>query len=479
MVVPTPWVRLFFWSYLLFLIWAAGTVTNPADPDLWHRLAVGEFLWRTDHFPPGDAFSYLSDYRKIADHEWGSAVIFYQLWAWGGGAAMVATKLVTLTLTLALVVWAGVGDRRPTAWMASFYALVLLALLPSFQSTVRCMVFTHIFLALWICWFQRERRGHPVPAFLYVVTMIAWANLHGGFVIGLIWLALVTLVEAMERGLWRKWAARLGLCVVATLVNPFSWHLWIAMGRALAAPRAGFNEWAPVVWTTDVAYFGFKGLFVAVLVAIALQLRRKGWRQIDRPAVILMGAFMALALTSARHTSLFAVVAGSLVPGLFPRGLVIVGYHPLRRLGVMGMESALVLVPFFMALIVLRAGVGLDLEYPAVACPVRAVAYLERQNIRGKLLVPFNYGSYALWELRGRMRVSMDGRYDLVYRPETYRRVADFFAARGGDWTGLLADPAPDAILVPRADDVYLRLQYKPEWKEVYHDGVDAVFVPR
>jgi len=41
---------LLFSGYLLFLVWAAATVTNPADPDLWHRLAVGEFLWRTGIF---------------------------------------------------------------------------------------------------------------------------------------------------------------------------------------------------------------------------------------------------------------------------------------------------------------------------------------------------------------------------------------------------------------------------------------------
>jgi hypothetical protein len=477
-IVSTPWVRFFFGSYLLFLIWVAATVMNPADPDLWHRLAVGEFIWRTGHFPPGDAFSYLSDYQKIADHEWGSAVLFYGLWHSGGGGAMVATKLLTLTATLALVVVAGIGQERPAPWMASFYALVLLALLPSFQSAVRCLVFTHILLALWVWWFRRERRGRPLPTFLYVVTMVIWANLHGGFVIGLLWLLSVALVEAMEGGPWQKWLIRFVLCTLATLINPFSWHLWIATGRALNAPRGGFSEWAPVSWTSDFhSYLGFKVLFLSVLAALAVQLHRKGWRQLDRSIVILIGISMVLAMTSARHTSLFAVIAGGLLPALFPAEWVIVGRHPLRRLGLMAINSTLILIPFYTALRVLP-GAGMVLEYPSVACPVGAVAYLQGHDTHGKLLVPFNYGSYALWELRGKMRVSMDGRYDLVYRPETYRRVDDFFAARG-EWTGLLTLPAPDAILTPRADDVYLRLQYKPAWKEVYRDEADAVFIPR
>ena len=194
--------------------------------------------------------------------------------------------------------------------------------------------------------------------------------------------------------------------------------------------------------------------------------------------MILLGVFMVLALISARHTSLFAVVAGALAPGLFPfRWTYALQVRPLRRLVAVGINFALVLVPLYTALRILP-GAGLDLEYPHVACPVGAVAYLQRQNISGKLLVPFNYGSYALWELRGKMRVSMDGRYDLVYRPETYRRVDDFFSARG-EWPKLLTTPAPDAILVPRSDDVYFKLREEPGWTEAWHDPVDAVFLPR
>jgi len=477
--VSTPWVRFIFGIYLLFQVWIAATVTNPADPDLWHRLAVGEFLWQTGHFPLGNTFSYLSDYQNVADHEWGSALVFYGLWQWGGGTAIVATKLVTLGVTLVLVVWAGIDNRRPTAWMTAFYFLVLLTLLPSFQSTLRCMAFTHIFFALWLCWFQRERQGRPVPTFLYVLTMIVWANLHGGFVIGLAWLLLVTVIEGLYHGAWRKWAVRFGLCFLATLINPFGWQLWIATGRALIVTRRGFGEWAPVSWSSDpFNYPGFKLLFLGVLVALAIQIYRRGWKQMDQLAVILVGAFMILAITSARHTSLFADVAGALVPGIFPRkGSYDLSRRPLRRLVVVGVNFGFVVVPLFAALIVLP-GAGLNLEYPHVACPVRAVAYLQRQDIRGKLLVPFDYGSYALWTLRGKMRVSMDGRYDLVYRPETFRRVDDFFFARD-DWESLLTTPAPDAILVPRSNAVYLKLRNEPGWTEAWHDPWDAVFLPR
>jgi len=454
-------------------------VTNPADPDLWHRLALGEALFKTGHFPSGDAFSYLADYKEVADHEWGSAIVIYALYHWVGPSAMVGMKLITLTITLAFIVWAGLWQRRPSALTAAFYALVLLALLPSFQSTVRCMTFTHIFFALWLYWFQCERHGRPIPTLFYPLTMIVWANLHGGFVIGLAWLLGVGLVQACYQEAWSKWIVRFGLCSMATLINPFGWHLWISTGRALVSTRRDFGEWAPVSWWPQFsAYPGYKLLLLGVIIALMVLIGKRGWKRVDRSGVLLIGAFLVLSLISARHTSLFAAVSGALLPGLFPHApLPKAVSSPINRLGYMALRSLLIVVPLFAAIIVLP-GDGFQLRYPHVACPVGAVHYLQRQNIRGNLLVPFNYGSYALWQLRGQMRVSMDGRYDLVYRPATFRRVEDFFAAKG-DWPNLLTTPAPEAILVSRSDDVYLKLKDLPGWQETYRDDTDAVFLPQ
>lgn len=470
------WARFFFWVYLLILIWAEATSANPADPDLWHRVAVGEMLCRTGHFPAGDTFSYLADFKQVADHEWGSALIFYFAWLVGDGCAIVALKLITLTITLALLVGAGIGARRPTLLLGAFYALVLLALLPAFQSTLRCMAFTQVIFALWLYWFQIERQGRSVPTWAYVATMILWANLHGGFTAGLIWLLGVTLVQMGQRLDWKKWAARFAFCGVATLINPFGIQLWMSTGRALLTTRNGFDEWAPVSWWPDpLQYIGYKLILCITVIALAILIHRRGWRQIDRPAILLLVGALVLSLLSARHSSLFASVAAALLPGLFPSRAPSESHA--HRLGSFAIRIALFLIPFY-ATFFLLPGHGLRLSYPENSCPVRAVDFLEGANTRGNLLVPFNYGSYALWRLRGRMRVSMDGRYDLIYRPETYRRVDDFFFARD-DWPELLRSPAPSAILLPVTDPVYPKLKEQPQWNEAYHDATDAVFLPR
>jgi len=456
----------------LVLVWAEATAANPADPDLWHRLAVGEFLRQTGHFPAGDTFSYLADFRRIADHEWGGALIFYAAWTWAGGGAIVALKIVTLAVTMAFLVFAGGQDRQ--ALLAAFYAVVLLALLPSFQSTLRCMAFTNLIFALWLYWFQLERRGRLVPVWAYVVTMILWANLHGGFVVGLLWLLGVTLVRWAqgEGDEAKKWAARLALCGAATLINPFGAQLGVSTIRALFTTRRGFDEWAPVSWWPD-DYPGYKLLLFGTVLLLGAIIWRRGWKKLDRSALVLVAGTLAISLVSARHTSLFALVAGALLPGLFPAGPRFDRHF--ERLGFFALRAALVLIPLLLALSLLP-GDGFRLRYPDTSCPVRAVDFLQRENVRGNLLVPFNYGSYALWRLRGRMRVSMDGRYELVYRPETYRRIDDFFFARG-DWPDLLRSPAPAAVLLPVADPVYPKLKTEPGWREAYRDATDAVFL--
>lgn len=468
-----------FWLYLLLLVVIYGTASNIADADLWHRFALYDYLCQNGHFPAGSAFSYMADYQVVPDHEWGCAFIFAPLYFWGGGTALVLLKLVTLGGTLALTIRAGLGRHSPTILDLFFYSLVILALLSSFLSTLRCEAFTHLFFALWIFWFQLERRGGKISAFAYVLTMVIWANLHGGFVLGLAWLAVLSTLEFFIGGNWKRWAGLLGLCLLATLLNPFGYELWIGVVRALLVSRSAFEEWAPVPWLHPYQTFsGYKLLVLWMIPVLYSYIRRTGWRKCDRVAVILLLLFLASSLLQARQTSLFAVAVGGLLPPLFPSET---SWHDLRdakaRWHRLGARGLLFLLPLILALRLLPTNQGLRLAYPPESCPIQAVAYLKSTNAPGRLLVGFNSGSYALWELRGRMLVSMDGRYDLVYSPETFLKVEHFFNGTD-DWRKALTEPPPNAVLVNLPDGVYPKMLAEPGWRQVYHDSTQAIFQP-
>jgi hypothetical protein len=473
------WGNVAFWVYLLLLVVLLGTSQNKADSDLWHRFALYDFIVHTGHFPPGNAFSYQAYPQVVPDHEWGSAFIFYPVYFWGGEFWLVLLKLVTLGGTLALTVRAGLGNRAPTMLQVFFYCLVLLALLSSFLSTLRSEVFTHLFFALWVLWFQRERHGHPVAPLWYFLTMVLWANLHPGFVLGLVWMGVLALIEFFSDGTWKHRLGILALCLAATLINPFGYELWVGVFRAFAISRTAFEEWAPVPWIHPANSFSGYKLIVLWMIPVVIQhIRSRGWKRCDQTAVILLGLFLVPSLLQARQTSIFAILAGGLIPPLFPREIPlseIREWKPwLHRVVV---RSLLVILPLVLALRLLPANQGFHLVYPPDSCPIKAVEFLRDKKITGNLLVGFNSGSYAMWELRGQMRVSMDGRYEVVYPPETFANVQHFFAG-DTDWKDALAALAPDAILVNLPDGVYPKLLADSDWTQAYQDATHAVFLP-
>jgi hypothetical protein len=471
------WDIILFWFYLLLLVVTIGTTINVADPDLWQRMAVAEYLFKTGHFPAGDTFGYLGVPEVRPDHEYGSGLILYFAYLLGGGTAIVLLKLVTLSATLALTVRAGLGKRPPTMLDAFFYSLVILALLTSFFSTLRSEASSHILFALWVFWFQQERRGRKISICAYAFTMVLWVNLHGGFIIGLAWLGVIGGMEFLTGGDWQRRARILGLCLLATLINPFGYASWLGVYRVFFIPRPGFEEWAPVPWLHNVGYYsGYKILVLWALAVVIVHVYKTGWKKCDRTAIVLLSLILIPSLAHARQTSLFAVAVGGLLPPLFP------SEKPLQEirewkpwLHRVVIRSILVALPLVYVWRLMPTNEGFHLVYPPETCPIGAVDYLKKSGTKGNLLVGFNGGSYALWNLRGQMRVSIDGRYEVAYDYETFEKVQRFFS--GDDhWRDALSNPPPDAILVNRPDPVYLMMLSEPGWTEVYRDTTHAVF---
>ena len=254
----------------------------------------------------------------------------------------------------------------------------MLALLSSFLSTVRCGVFTHLFLALWVLWFQQERRGGQIPMFGYVLTMVIWANLHGGFVIGLVWLAMLVPLEFFTGGHWQRRLVLLVLCLLATLINPFGYELWLGVSRARLISRSAFEEWGAVPWIHPYQTFSWYKLLVLWMIPVLIgHIRRQGWKKRDRPAVILLGFFLFLSLGEARQTSLFAVVAGALLPPLFPPEVPLSEIKDRKAwLHRVAVRAILMVLPFALVLRLLPSNQGFRLAYSPENCPIQAVDYL-------------------------------------------------------------------------------------------------------
>jgi hypothetical protein len=75
--------------------------------------------------------------------------------------------------------------------------------------------------------------------------------------------------------------------------------------------------------------------------------------------------------------------------------------------------------------------------------PDRAAAnFIGRSGLKGRLLVWFDWGEYAIWHFAPGLKVSMDGRRETVYSLTTLRRLYDLFDTRA-EWRSDLATLDP------------------------------------
>jgi hypothetical protein len=209
------------------LVLAFLVASFPAgNSDLWQHLAAGRLVadWK---FPFGtDPFSSLTPAPSWVNHAWLADLLLYALYQLGGGTALVIAKAVLVTL-LAFVL---VRLRRPgfgTALSAVVTAVVLLALMPSLL--LRPAVVSYLFFAVLLLLLHRPPRRAAVWRLPLAVGVLfaLWVNLDGGFIMGLLLLAVWLAGELFQR------FGQLGAADPAEEPHPPA-ALGLALGAALA-----------------------------------------------------------------------------------------------------------------------------------------------------------------------------------------------------------------------------------------------------
>ncbi len=399
------------------------------DGDLWARLAVGAHVWRTGSLMRHDVFAFTPILSEWIDHEWGAGVIFFGLLNAFGPVSLMLLKMVTACAAILLCLFA--ARRSGTSWPT----LLLLAIpcavtvLPGYVTVVRSHALTYVFFALTLLCLEEMRARRNWPAFVIPPVMLVWANVHGGFVVGLIAIAVYA---ALVRT--RPMIVTLLAAVAVTCINPYGLYYWTYLVPAWLHPRTDITEWGPMpTWGTD-PYFGFRILFFIVLVAIVAE-----WRQRTGLGLTMLALMAIAAWLHRRHAPFFGLAA-----------LVYLGPYAerwCRRVPLVAVLAVHVILAAFVAVRFLPQA-SLEPAVPPSFYPVGAVATLDQAGVKGNLAVPFRWGSYASWRLAPRIKVSMDGRYEETYPDATLEKNHAFFHRTGVDWDRLLREYRVDFIIL-------------------------------
>ncbi len=280
--------------------------------DMYMDLFTGRFI--AEHgVVSHDPFPTAAHGQEWLNQQWLSQLLFF--WAgWAVGVTGISiVYALLLAIPLGLLLWA---CRRKGPWMlvaiAALYFPGMLAVIHPRAAGFTVMAFSLLvilILAVWRAPLPEGGLGARPRVTLAVIAVLfaVWANLHGGFVAGLLLIGLVTAGLALDRfrGLTEVATShRVGLlafagvlgAVIASLATPLGGQIWeYFQSFSNPAIRFASTEWLPAL--QSVPAMGY--LALSAVFATWLWWRSTPPRQIA-PLLVALG-FIAFAVFSMRN----------------------------------------------------------------------------------------------------------------------------------------------------------------------------------
>jgi hypothetical protein len=447
------------------------------DPDVYHTLSVGREVILHRGIPLVDRFAYTPTRVPIVHHEWLTGTALYLVVSVAGSIGFTVVKYVFAFGTAATALLLA---RRQGAGLAVLCVLgpLGLNLIAPGMTNIRAQVITLLFTAITLHLLESDRRGERWWIAVYLPLHILWLNCHAGFVVGMGLIVLHAMEQASNGRPWRHLLPVLAVATMAILINPAGFAYLRYLSEGLLLDRPLISEWQPL-WTVGFSTMALWTVSVIVevygLIKVGRQ-RAAGW-------MLVLGAAYG-ALRHQRHLPIYGVVWLAQVPPLIEQARL--GTILERMWRGWPVRTALLLTAFSVWLLVrLAAAQPWRLRLPAtpgedlgIFYPIGVAAYLDDARFHGNVMVPFELGAFLSWKLERRVKVSIDGRYEVAYDPALLSEHVRFY--QGDPVANDLPDRYPtDAILVPRGWPVAPTLAASGRWRLVYQDdGFDLFASP-
>jgi len=483
-------LRKYFFYIALFAVTAYLAVLDlGADNDIWHRMAVGSIYFQIGSVLRHDIFSYLSYKELWIDHEWGTGVLFYFLTHYLGDIGLIGMKILVLFFIILLIFLTNrliAADKNP--YRIIYYSVAAFAIVPGVVSNLRCQSVTYLLFTLWIYLLERVRKGENRLIWTFPATMLLWVNMHGGFVSGFGLLLIFIIGEFLNKKNPFKFISILALCLPVTLINPYGIKFLSYMSEAVTMSRPYITEWAPLNLINPINdWIGFKIILIITLIGYFNKYFILKDRKTDFVALIMLGFTLYLSLKHTRH-NIFFVISASIYAYKYFYDAVSPVYNLImskvrQKFSDEKLDSLRLARESFIYMLVMLACTHIFLTKPMIIDlgsnipSAKAIEFIKINNLRGNLLAPFNWGSYAMWKLYPQCLISVDGRYEEAYTNEVYLDVCNFTFAQK-NWQDVLRKYHNDIILVESTTETFKRMKSLRRWKLVYQDKDAAVFLP-
>ncbi|WP_298241588.1 hypothetical protein [uncultured Bradyrhizobium sp.] len=454
----------------LFYLFVGDTLLS--DSDSFWQIKIGQ--WILDHgaMPTTDFYSFTRTGAPWISTSWLSQVLFaysHAQWDWAGPVIITA---IGIALTVAIFVY--LLDAQIEAPRAVLFAMLALVL-----SIHHVLARPHILalpvMVAWVGLLMAAADRRSAPSWYWLPLMALWANLHGGFVLGLALIGPISLeaVEHAEKGrrlqLFLRWVLFGIAALIASCCTPYGWRTLqgatniLGLGELLSL----IFEWMPANFATFNAFEG------ALLGLIAFGYYRG--LVLSAPRIFLILFLTWSALTHVRSIEAFAF----LVPLVLAKPLGQMSPRPTDATGAdrwparyVTITGALMIVAASWTSTVLYMGHH-RFTFTMNQTPAAAVDLLEKLKPQ-RIFNAYQFGGYLISR---DIPVFVDGRAELYGE----KFVMDFFKATEGKkpemLPRLLDEYKIDAtLLVADAPGPQVLDQLKG-WKRIYTDDIAVIHV--
>ena len=484
-----------------------GVQTLLSDCDTGWHIRTGDWMVANRVVPTHDVFSFSKPNGVWFAWEWLSDLVFSGLNHVGGLRAVVLLSLLLLCVIFTLVFRLAARHANP---LVAIVVTVLAVASSSVHWLARPHLFTLLFLALFFLLLERVREGRPrlagIPYFVLLpAATVLWTNLHGGFIIGILMVAiygagdLLTVAfsadPAMRRPAAKRAASWFGTalaCLAASLVNPYGWRLHVHLFEYLRDPYASqhISEFFTLSFHHPAAIF-----FEALLLLSAASVFWYGSQGRFTESLLLL-LFGHAGLLAARNVPLFAIVSAPLVAAAVDAWLLrlphlaVAGWlrNAGARFNAMAAQTAetdalprwhlVSAAGFALVAAILFAPAPpkqFRSEYDPKSYPAAAVEVL-RRDVSARVFTHDEWGDYLIWRLYPTGKVFVDGRSDF-YGDDFENKYIDVLSVKKG-WEQILDGFGVNTILLPPSIPLAGVLKESSRWRVVYDDGVALIFRP-
>lgn len=487
-------------SAAFLVIWLAllyfGREQLFRDPGtLWHTV-VGERMLSEHAYIDHDPLSFTFESKPWIAQQWLGECAMALAHRAGGLDALLLLAATVLAATYAFIFGRlrTAGARPPVA--ALLIALVIAA--SSYHFHPRPHLASIAFMAMCyalVCDVEAGRQS-PRRLLLLIPLFVAWTNLHGGALGGIVtvaivilcWIGMMLVAAHGDPAAPRLRSRALGLfvlliaCAGSVFVNPRGAELprvWLDLMKSGVVAKI-MSEHAPLKWTSVEA------LMIGSLAACYIVVLATSWRRMLRVTWLLPLLWLALTVSRVRHGPLFAVLAVLSIAEMLPHSSLATSLcarspeQTNRR--VRSRVAPVAIAAFTLALAIQAAGLHIPLlgagwarlnprYWPVEAAPALREAIAKSGDPR--VFNQMTFGGYLIYAVP-EARVFIDDRCELygdefLMQYESLMNAPEEFDAVAATW------PFPH-VLVSARSKLAAHLADHADWHLIHGDATSVLY---